>query len=60
MDDKLMPGRIDVRNAAMIDRKVQSVWGDRAAKQMMRGARMRSPEFAVWIAQRPRDVFFKP
>jgi hypothetical protein len=59
MDDKLVRGRIDVGNAAMIDRKVQAVRRDGAAEPLMRRARMRGAEFAVGIGQRPRYVFLK-
>ena len=59
MDDELVLGRIDVRDAAMIDGEMQAVRRDRAVEQMVRRARMRIAEFAVGIAQRAHHVLLE-
>src|SRR5262249_56002008 len=59
VDDELVLLRIDVRDAAVIDREVQRVRRDGAVEQMMRRARMRVAELALGIAQRPRHALLE-
>jgi hypothetical protein len=59
VNDEFVLSRIDIRDAAMINREVQPVRRHGAAEQVVRRARMRVAKFTIWIAQRPRYVLFK-
>ncbi len=59
VDHELMLGRVDVRNAAMIDGEVQTVRRHRPVDELVRRARMRIAEFAFRIAQRPHHILFE-
>jgi len=59
MNDELVLSWIDIRQPGMRDREEQTVRGDRALQQMVRGARVRIAEFVVGIAAGPNDVFLE-
>ena len=59
VNDELVLGRVDVRNAAMIDGEVQAVRRHRAIDELMRRACVRIAKFAFRIAQRPHDVLLE-